>query len=121
MSVDDEEDVEFNYAWFEHIYAWNRLLDAAGFIRYDTMGSDIERARERTYAALLMLADGAWATAEEVEDAAETGSDMEEVLIGLTYLREVETTMFDDGVMCFRLTSFGKAWAELMLLPESYE
>lgn len=103
--------------WFEHLYAWNRLLDDAGYIDYKFV--DTETKRVRTYAALLMLADGQWATAEEIEAAAELGDGlMEDVLIGLYHMREVDVEMFDDGEMCYQLTDFGRRWANLLLLEE---
>jgi len=110
----DDEDPEYVSAWFEHYYSWNRLLASAGYIDYKFM--NLEEKRVRTYAALLMLADGCWATAEDVSDASELGNgDMESALIGLSYLREVEVEMNDNGDMIYQLTKFGKAWASALV------
>lgn len=115
--MQDEED--FDYYWFEHLYAWNRILDKAGCIDSGGAGyyfMDTETKRLRTYSALLMLADNRWATAEEIEEAAEVGDgNMESILIGLSYLREVEVEMFDDDELCFQLTEFGKSWGSMFL------
>jgi hypothetical protein len=116
---DDAEEYEFDCAWFDHLFAWQRLLDSVGLIRYNTSGNEIEQQRLRTYGALLMLADKRWATAEEIEEAAELHEGKtEDILIGLEAMRELEITMFDDGILCFRLTDFGKAWAELLLMEQ---
>jgi hypothetical protein len=111
--LDDNSD--FDYHWFEHLYAWNRLLDKAGYVDYQFM--DTETKRLRTYAALLMLADDRWATVDEVEQAAELGDgSMEGVLIGLSYMREVVVELFDDGELCYQLTDFGRSWANMLLM-----
>lgn len=117
MTREEDEESEFDFIWFDHLFSWQRLLDNVGLIQHDTMGSEIEEQRARTYGALLMLADERWATVEEIEEAAEIyDGKMEDVLIGLYHMREVEMTMFDDGVLCYRLTQFGKSWAGLILL-----
>lgn len=111
--MSDGDDNGFNRIWFDHLYAWNRLLDEGGYVDYLFM--DTETKRLRTYGALLMLADDRWATAEEIEEAAELGDGcMESVLIGLSYLREVEVEMFDDGELAYQLTDFGRTWANLL-------
>lgn len=112
--VERDDDNGFNRHWFDHLFAWNCLLDEAGYVDYLFM--DTESKRLRTYAALLMLADNQWVTANEVEAAAEIGDgSMEGVLIGLSYMREVEVTMFDDDELCYQLTDFGRTWASLLV------
>lgn len=110
--LDDE--YEYIKIWFEHLYQWNKLLETSGYVNYKSM--NIEQMRVMTYAALLMLADGVYATASEIEDAAglESGN-MEDVLIGLTYMREVKAEIFDDGEIGYTLTPFGKRWASTLV------
>lgn len=115
-----DDDNGFDSYWMEHLYSWNRLLDDAGYVDYQFM--DTESKRLRTYAALLMLANDQWATAEDIEAAAEIGDGaMEGVLIGLSYLREVEVTMFDDSELCYQLTDLGRTWAEMLTLENESE
>lgn len=114
------DDDNFDYHWFEHLFAWNRLLDDGCYIDYLFM--DTETKRLRTYAALLMLADDRWATAEEIEEAADIGDgNMEAVLIGLSRLREVDVEMFDDGELCFQINDYGRSWANMLMLEREYE
>lgn len=110
----DDDDYEYTKTWFNHLYAWNRLLDSAGYVDHKFMGT--EEKRVRTYAALLMLADDNWATAAEIEAAAELGDgDIDSVLEGLSYLREVDIDVSDDGDLICKLTKFGRAWASALV------
>jgi len=109
-----DEEYEYIKAWFKHLYQWTDLLERSGYVGYNSM--NIEKMRVTTYAALLMLADGCYATAEEIASAADIGiGSMEDVLTGLTYMREVEAEMFDDGEIGYKLTSFGQAWASTLV------
>ena len=110
--LDDE--YEYIKIWFEHLYIWIGILETAKYVGYNS--ANIEQMRTRTYAALLMLADGVYATASEVSEVANLGTgDMDSVLVGLTFLREVEAELFDDGVMGYRLTTLGKRWASAIV------
>jgi hypothetical protein len=75
----------------------------------------MEEERRLTYEALLMEADGRWATIREIEEVVGR-FDLDEVLFGLVHLRELDATMFDDGETCFKLTELGSRFASGMIL-----
>jgi hypothetical protein len=75
----------------------------------------MEQERCLTYEALLMQADGRWATADEIVELTDQ-PNLDGVLEGLVYMCELEMEMFDDGVPCFRLTDFGARFASGMVL-----
>lgn len=80
-----------------------------------TMEQEMEQERCLTYEALLMQASDRWATSREIEQVSGQ-SDLTSVLDGLVNLRELEITMFDDDVPCYRLTEFGHAFAVGIIL-----
>lgn len=113
-NIFEDDDNEYVKVWFDHIYAWNRVLDSAGYIDYKYM--DTETKRLRTYAALRVLACDSWATAADVEAIADIGDgDMECVLLGLSYMNEVVVELLDTGDLGFQLTKFGDTWASALL------
>lgn len=75
----------------------------------------MEEERKGIYEALLMQADNRWATTDEIEEVVGR-NDLDPVLDGLVYMRELEATMFDDGVACYRLTKFGERFASGMII-----
>jgi predicted transcriptional regulator with HTH domain len=76
-----------------------------------------EQKRNHFYEALLMEAQDRWATVEDVNRSlVYVEPKTEGYLDGLVHLREVEVQTFDDGVKAYKMTEFGKRWAEMMLL-----
>jgi hypothetical protein len=92
-----------NYTWVWH--------------RFDDPEMSTEQKRNHFYEALLMEAQDRWATVEDVNRSlVYVEPKTEGYLDGLVHLREVEVQTFDDGVKAYKMTEFGKRWAEMMLL-----
>lgn len=109
-----EELEEVDAEWMEVHSLWVYLLDSYGFLVFESV-FDVEAIREKVYAAFLFYQDR-WATADEVNEIAEIDyGDMESLLTGLSQMGELNMTLFDDGIPCYKLTQYGVLTADSFL------